>query len=379
MQSVRSRVQLRGPSIAIPNNIVEHLVQKEMFLNDEEKSLKRSIEDSFKTLHRLYEDFDKSKNIADMECHNHFAEIRRKIDIYREEVKEKIDEIYMEMIEKTKQMEAAYSKRINNFKSIVEKSLDEEIEELNLKFKDRMSSLDSIKQIKLQQGKDMDTMFVSINELGEIKEFVKRNCKFEPNLTFPTGSLGSLNLNDYQKDPLVSSILKGQQSKELMKLCEFDLNERFRLLYRASEDGFDAESFHLKCDEHANTLTIVKAKKTQFIFGAYTSVSWQTSGGYKGVGDKESFLFSLTNQYNRKMKFKVKPQYHPIYCRSDFGPIFGWDDIAINLNENNRASSFSKLGHHYDSLYESDSEEGDELLAGSRYFQLDEIEVFKKI
>jgi hypothetical protein len=53
-------------------------------------------------------------------------------------------------------------------------------------------------------------------------------------VTFVDESFGSLFLND----TLNSQILTGEQSSELIKLCEFFPNDKFRLLYRGSRDGF---------------------------------------------------------------------------------------------------------------------------------------------
>ena len=36
--------------------------------------------------------------------------------------------------------------------------------------------------------------------------------------------------------------------------------------------------FHSKCDGHYNTLTILKAKEIGFIFGGFTTVTWNSSG-----------------------------------------------------------------------------------------------------
>jgi len=62
----------------------------------------------------MCEEITLSKTKLDFECHNNFQEIRRIIDEHREKLKLKIDEIYMEMIEKTKNFEATYLKSLND-------------------------------------------------------------------------------------------------------------------------------------------------------------------------------------------------------------------------------------------------------------------------
>ncbi len=51
-----------------------------------------------------------------MDCYNHFQEIRRKIDIQREELKDQIDKISFKMIDELKSIEESYSNRIGEFK-----------------------------------------------------------------------------------------------------------------------------------------------------------------------------------------------------------------------------------------------------------------------
>ena len=62
-----------------------------------------------RVLAQLVEEISILKVNIGSKSHDTFAEIRRKIDIHREELKSKIDDVYMEMIEETKQFEVAYS------------------------------------------------------------------------------------------------------------------------------------------------------------------------------------------------------------------------------------------------------------------------------
>ena len=47
---------------------------------------------------------------------------------------------------------------------------------------------------------------------------------------------------------------------------------KWRVLFRASRDGFAAATFHSKCDNKGATVTIVKSGNN--IFGGFTEVSW---------------------------------------------------------------------------------------------------------
>ena len=48
------------------------------------------------------------------------------------------------------------------------------------------------------------------------------------------------------------------------------------LLYRASADGSTPEDFHRCCDNKGPTLVLIKSG--EYIFGGYTSESWESPG-----------------------------------------------------------------------------------------------------
>ena len=149
-------------------------------------------------------------------------------------------------------------------------------------------------------------------------------------------------------------------------------------MYRGTRDGFEPHDFHSKCDGHSNTLTILKANGSEFVFGGFTSVSLDSAIIWKS--DPNAFLFSLTNKDNKPLKMKIDPNRHKyaIYCYSVCGPTFG-DDIVIENNANTTMDSFSNLGRSYKHLqYAFGTNEAQSFLAGSFWFQLDEIEVFQR-
>jgi hypothetical protein len=125
-------------------------------------------------------------------------------------------------------------------------------------------------------------------------------------------------------------------------------------------------------------LTIVKAKESGFIFGGFTTFSLDCSSEYKS--DPNAFIFSLTNKDNKPVKMKINPNYHQfaIICDPKCGPTFGCD-ICIKNNPNTKMNSYSQLGYYYKHpQYAFGTNEVQTFLAGSRNFQLNEIEVFQR-
>eukprot|EP01084_Bolivina_argentea_P256830 432575_1 len=53
--------------------------------------------------------------------------------------------------------------------------------------------------------------------------------------------------------------------------------KQFKLLFRASENGYLASTFHTLCDGKVPTICIVKSDNGN-IFGGYTSIKWKSYG-----------------------------------------------------------------------------------------------------
>jgi hypothetical protein len=221
--------------------------------------------------------------------------------------------------------------------------------------------------------------------MNQVKDILKATNKFKPNLSSlnhnASSLFGLIKLSEYcsNPNPFKSEILTDlEQYFDLIELCEFSPNDKWALLYRGTRDGFGSNDFHSRCDGHSNTLTILKAKESKFIFGGFTTVEWDISSEYKS--DPNAFIFSLTNKENQPVIMKVNPnRYHnAIACDSGCGPIFG-NDIVIENNANTTMNSFSGLGLAFPHpQYAQGTEEAVSFLAGTFKFQLDEIEVYQR-
>ena len=84
----------------------------------------------------------------------------------------------------------------------------------------------------------------------------------------------------YLKNP--SNLLVGTQlvnNQYDVKLREWLGDYNWRLLYRASEHGYTAKSFHEYCNDKEPTLVIIKSSGG-WIFGGYTTQSWSGNSIY---------------------------------------------------------------------------------------------------
>ena len=98
---------------------------------------------------------------------------------------------------------------------------------------------------------------------------------------------------------------------ECLSLVEMTQSSNGELLYRATRDGFTSQAFHSKCDNKANTVTIIK-NNLNYVFGGYTSATW--NGTSKWINDPNAFIFSLRRNGNStNEKFMVKKPRCAIY------------------------------------------------------------------
>jgi hypothetical protein len=135
-----------------------------------------------------------------------------------------------------------------------------------------------------------------------------------------------------------SVILAPQAAKnetELLKMFNNPTSLQLKLLYRGSRDGFNAASFHAKCDAANATLTVIRSA-TGYISGGYAAMSWAGSG-YRQSYD--NWLFSL---HPTPLKLLCSSPQYAQYVVHTYGPTFGGgndlyvdNDMQSTLNYSN--------------------------------------------
>ncbi|XP_027051326.1 uncharacterized protein LOC113678628 [Pocillopora damicornis] len=152
---------------------------------------------------------------------------------------------------------------------------------------------------------------------------------------------------------------------------------RFRLLFRASRDGFAAATFHSRCDNKGPTVTIVKSGNN--VFGGFTEQSWKCENGHSRC--TEAFLFSMINPHGHQpTKIPLTRPYESRYGISygfDQGPTFGGRERggrwALKISDNADVSYSESCDddNAYDFPLESEP-----FFTGSSRFVVTDYEVF---
>ncbi|XP_073251777.1 uncharacterized protein [Porites lutea] len=172
-----------------------------------------------------------------------------------------------------------------------------------------------------------------------------------------------------------SNILKTNYSylSHLGKFLEpaVGYNSQWLLCWRASLHGWDVRTqFHKRCDGKRDTVTIIKNGK--YVFGGYTDIPWESSGGWGFT--RKAFIFSISNKEELDpFVSEMRRLYRAIYRSSGRGPCFGIDIIIVN-NASSNSRSRAVLGWSYPAP--AAVQDKYTILAGTNHFSPDEVEVF---
>ena len=174
--------------------------------------------------------------------------------------------------------------------------------------------------------------------------------------------------SDLKKSKIITESNKNEFEfvKKRLKLFNKDKKMNFLLLYSAKINGDKSQKFHELCDNHRNTLIIIKTDLNN-IFGGFAGKTWNSLElGRKR--DFKSFIFSIQNQkiYNPKADSK----YH-LYCSDNDGPCFYAFSVDNSCLEN---------GGFCDEIYKCnyDSFENEfELNNGIKQFKINELEIYE--
>jgi hypothetical protein len=324
-------------------------------------------------------------NNSDDFIKEHCIEMRNEVQLVTEVTIEHINDYNSEIIKEIDKYEKERLEINKSTKKIDLNSFDSSLKDLNEFLKEMQSFYDeNVKCLKENQIRDsviakLNENAISMKKKSEDKlkclqqiNFSGRVLKFDAKFNEKI-SLGTLKMIDNR---MSSNILSGRdQVNDLISLCGFPIDQKWNLIYRASQDGFEAAKFHAKCDNKPNTLIIIKTTNGN-VFGGYTDQSWSGNDSWKA--DPNSFIFSLINLLNEPIIIKWSKN-KGIFCSISYGPTFGGYDFKIVDSSNTNTNSFSNLGHSYTHPdYRFETNEAKSFLAGSCNFQVSEIEVYTK-
>ena len=144
----------------------------------------------------------------------------------------------------------------------------------------------------------------------------------EPNLAFSQTQLQKINLNIIEQKTMPVSI-KNANNFMVNKI------KSWKLLFKATTNGWSPSIFHQLCDNKGPTITIATLQDGRYI-GAYSPISWgQANGQY--INNPDTFLFDSNNKYTTSESL-YGPTNYAIYQWSNYGPTFGGGHDFVSLS-----------------------------------------------
>jgi hypothetical protein len=184
------------------NEALAQLIESHSYLSDEEINLKQQLENSIRKFFEFYDEFNQNKTQLESDVFEHFQEMRFKVDEQREELKKRIDDIALELIDKIKKSEEINLTEIKErFSSVHEsKSLETEFDEIQELFRNPNLLIQTIREMQQKQDESLNKIQSKLNEMNQVKELCEETNTFQPNLT---------SLNQIETSSLFGSIELG--------------------------------------------------------------------------------------------------------------------------------------------------------------------------
>ena len=157
-----------------------------------------------------------------------------------------------------------------------------------------------------------------IEELKDNKAYLIRVCGMNQS---GWGIYSSLIIGSTKKLVIDSKILSGKEKVQLMKFIPKGAKSKWKLIYRASINGFSGSTFHSICNGKSPTVVVVHTT-LNYVFGGYTSMAWTSNGNY--ARDNQALIFLLRSQRKDKpQKWGVQNVGYSVNHNGSYGPTFG--------------------------------------------------------
>ena len=321
---------------------------------------------------KVHEYYDKIYNENINVMNKNFDDYDNKDDD-DENKKEKISEIeiYLKMI-----------------KENIDDNISFESDDIYLKYKSLEMKLDNLE-------KENKNIFDFINKEKELEKNNKNNINNNKNINGGSSkkilplyesnlNIENENLTENNKEKILSSREKynliGIESDifhskdEVSLITKFITSEykiSYKLLYKGSQNNFDAVKFHINFDEYVPTLILIETFDN-FRFGGFSDKIWKGNNVYKE--SKNCFLFSLN--FKEKFNIKESDKMFAIYCKQD--EFFGFGKDVRIINQCNKYKNVCNFPVNYEGTKNNNliSKGINPLIGNYKNFGVKEIEVF---
>jgi hypothetical protein len=166
-----------------------------------------------------------------------------------------------------------------------------------------------------------------------------------------------------------------QTQQQQLNAWDGNPNQKWTLCYRGTQDGFNSNTFHNKCDSKSQTLVVLRETNGN-VFGGFNSSTWAGGGSYYSPGG--TWLYTFKNNYKANWGGQCAGQSYGTYNHPSYGPTWGGGhDLHV---DSSMKSGYTYFGYSYSCPVGSCGTGACQSYLASQYsgWQLNEVEVFYK-
>ena len=205
------------------NKLAKRILDAEGHFSPEEKAAKSELQKLLNEFQQLFDQIQQEQTEFEVSSYDHFAEIKRTLDLQREELKHKIDEIYLAMIKQIEKHEAFYKQKLEETRYFQEFNAERENKNLDDEFHKVDLTIQRVQQLQSKYEADIKELHDKMTHLQLVSQQMKK-CSFIAKKDFDKSSFGSLKLIN------LSIYLASSSNDKTIKLWDFETKECIRTI-----------------------------------------------------------------------------------------------------------------------------------------------------
>ena len=198
-------------------------LESEGSLSPVEKAAKSKTQKLHNEFQQLYDKLQQEQTEFELSSYDHFAEIKRRIDLQREELKEKIDEIYLAMIRQVEKHQAIYKQKLDETRCFKEFNAERETKNFEEEFRKMDLTIENVQKLQTTYEAKIKALQDRMTNLQLVGEKM-RKCSFMAKKDFGLSSFGALTLRS------LNMYLASSSGDEKIILRDFETKEYIRTL-----------------------------------------------------------------------------------------------------------------------------------------------------
>ena len=190
------------------HEMTSNMLKNDEHLNNVEKTLKQAIQELTLKLDQLLDEFKRKHSDLERKSFDHFSEIRRQINIQREELKVKIDEIAVKLIGQVNEKEKAHNLKAKNsfLEAITAVDIEKDRKRIVNGFRQPNMLITDITHFQYVQERKIKEVQSRISEIDSSKNET-HSLVFKKGRTFLEESFGILKINEFMAYSLNKEIV----------------------------------------------------------------------------------------------------------------------------------------------------------------------------